>query len=120
MKSHSAYPEGPLALAFFPAHKRAMGTAVGVAAALACFLLTAVPLLFGRPVGLQLELLANYFSGYTFDWRGAFIGAAWAGFTGFMMGWFFAFLRNALLAFRLVVLTARAELAQTRDFMDHI
>lgn len=120
MKSHSAYPEAPLALAFFPAHKFAMGVAVGTAAAICCFLLTAIPLIFGRPDGLVLELLANYFAGYRFNWSGAFIGAAWAGFTGFMMGWFFAFLRNALLAFRLVVLTARAELAQTRDFMDHI
>lgn len=120
MSSHSAYPTDQFAFAFAPAHKRAMGTAIGVAAALSCFLLTAVPLLRGRPAELELELLSQYFYGYDVTWRGAVLGTAWAGFTGFVIGWFFAFLRNALLAFRLVVLTARAELGQTRDFMDHI
>jgi len=120
MTSHSAYPADPVALAFAPAHKRAMGTAVGVVAALACFLATAVPLVRGRPIALELELLSEYFYGYDVTWGGAVIGSVWAGFTGFVMGWFFAFLRNALLAFRLVVFKARAELAQTRDFMDHI
>ncbi|MEO5800908.1 MAG: hypothetical protein ABIZ70_12325 [Gemmatimonadales bacterium] len=120
MSSHSAYPSDPVALAFAPAHKSAMGVAVGAAAALSCLLLSAVPLIRGRPPELELELLSQYFYGYDFTWRGAVVGAAWAGFAGFVMGWFFAFLRNALLAFRLVVLTARAELQQTRDFMDHI
>lgn len=120
MSPHTAYPTDPVALAFAPAHKRAMGIAIGVVAALACFVTTAVPLLRGRPAELELELLAQYFYGYDVTWRGALLGALWAGFVGFIMGWFFAFLRNALLAFRLVVLTARAELAQTRDFMDHI
>lgn len=120
MNSHSAYPTDPVALAFAPAHKRAMGIAVGTAAGLSCFLMTAVVLISGRPERLQLELLANYFVGYEVTWRGAVVGALWAGFTGFVMGWFFAFLRNAVLAFRLVVLRAKAELEQTRDFMDHI
>jgi hypothetical protein len=120
MSTHSAYPDDPITLAFAPAHKTAMGVAVGLTAAACCFLLTAVPLLRGRPSELQLGLLANYFNGYEVTWGGAVIGAAWAAFTGFVMGWFLAFLHNALLAFKLLVLTARAELAQTRDFMDHI
>lgn len=120
MGSHSAYPADPLTLAFAPAHKRAMGMAVAFAAALCAFLLTAIPLLRGVTDQLQLDLLAQYFAGYTVTWRGALIGAAWAGFAGFVMGWFFAFLRNVLLAFRLVVLRAKADLAQTRDFLDHI
>ena len=83
MSSHSAYPDDPIALAFAPAHKSAMGAAVGLTAAVCCFLLTAVPLLRGRPPELQLELLANYFYGYDFTWGGAVLGAAWAGFTGY-------------------------------------
>lgn len=120
MNSHNAYPDDPIALAFAPAHKLAMGAAIALVAAGSCFLMTAVPLLRGRPPALELELLANFFYGYDVSWSGAILGAAWAGFTGFVMGWFFAFLRNAFLAFKLVVLTARAELGQTRDFMDHI
>lgn len=120
MSSHAAYPTDPVALAFAPAHKSAMGIAVGAVAALSCFLVTAVPLVRGRPDALELELLSQYFYGYDVSWSGALLGAAWAAFVGFVLGWFFAFLRNALLAFRLVVLRARAELKQTRDFMDHI
>lgn len=120
MSPHSAYPEDGLTLAFAPAHKTAMGIAIATVAAVSCFLLTAIPLIWGRPELLELELLSNYFYGYAFSWRGALIGAGWAGFSGFVLGWFFAFARNAVLGVRLVILTARAELAQTRDFMDHI
>ena len=65
-------------------------------------------------------MLRNYFAGYTVSWAGAFIGAAWAGFTGFVFGWFLAFARNFVLATEIVILRARAELTQTRDFLDHI
>ncbi len=109
-----------LALLFAPLHKRAFGMAVGLAAAVFTVLLTAVPLLRGDGDPMNLALLAQYFRGYTVSWTGALIGAAWAGFVGFVMGWFLAFGRNALLAFRLVVMRARAEYGQTRDFMDHI
>jgi hypothetical protein len=53
-------------------------------------------------------------------WSGAVIGALWALFSGFVLGWFFAFGRNALMGLRLVVLRARADYAATRDFLDHI
>jgi hypothetical protein len=36
------------------------------------------------------------------------------------MGWFLAFCRNLLLAVKLFVVRTRAELSQTRDFLDHI
>jgi hypothetical protein len=48
------------------------------------------------------------------------IGAAWAGFVGFVAGWFFAFCRNLILTIVLFVVRSKAELAQTRDFLDHI
>jgi hypothetical protein len=110
----------PLEMLFLPLDKSALGGAVAVTAALLMFLATAIPLVrgLGDPVGLWL--LGNYFNGYSVTWPGAFIGAAWAAFTGFIAGWFIAFSRNTLLAIRLVVLRARAEYAQTRDFLDHI
>lgn len=112
--------EDPITLAFAPLHKLGMGLGIGTAAALAVFVLTAIPLLRSEPSQLDIGLLSAYFSGYDVTWRGAFIGAAWAGFSGFVLGWFFAFTRNALLAIRLVVWRARADYMATRDFMDHI
>ena len=110
----------PVALAFAPMHKLGMGAGVAVAAAIAVFAATAIPLLQGGPSEHWLELLAAYFRGYEMSWKGAFIGAAWAGFTGFVLGWFFAFCRNVLMGIRLVVLRAKADYAATRDFLDHI
>lgn len=106
--------------AFAPLHKRAMGTAVGVAAAIIVFLGTAIPLLRHGHQHISLDLLQTYFRGYSESWRGAVIGAAWGGFVGFVLGWFVAFSSNVVLAIRLLTLRARAEYAQTRDFLDHI
>ncbi len=107
-------------LAFAPLHKTALGAAVGVAAATLTFLVTAVYLIRAPEPGFDLGLLAQVFYGYTVSWRGALIGAAWAGFTGFVLGWFLAFARNLALAVMLLMIRSRAELDRTRDFLDHI
>lgn len=109
-----------LLLAFAPVHKSAFGVAVGVVMATLVLLLTLVSI--GIPAGRRppIELLANYFRGYSVSGAGALIGAAWAGFMGFVFGWFLAFCRNLILAVSLFVIRTRAELAQTRDFLDHI
>jgi hypothetical protein len=110
-----------LLLAFAPLHKRALGLALGTACALIMFAVTAVNLLFVRPRdALNLYLLGQYFYGYTVSWRGAFIGAWWGFFTGFVAGWFLAFGRNFALALSLFITRTRAELRETRDFLDHI
>jgi hypothetical protein len=109
-----------LTAAFLPLDKVAFGVASGLVAALVIFLLTAVHLLRDPQPGFPLGLLAQYFAGYSVSWRGAFIGAAWAGFSGFVLGWFLAFTRNLLLAVMLVGVRRRAELNQTMDFLDHL
>ncbi|MDX2208159.1 MAG: hypothetical protein SFU57_10985 [Gemmatimonadales bacterium] len=111
-------PESPQA--FLPVHKLALGAAVGIAAALLVFVLTVDGIYRDPATRLPVELLAQFFSGYTVTWQGAFVGAGWAGFTGFVMGWFIAFVRNFVLAVELVVVRSRANLAETRDFLDHI
>ncbi len=107
-------------LAFAPLHKTALGAAVGVAAAAMTFLVTAVYLIRAPEPGFDLGLLAQVFYGYSVSWRGALIGAAWAGFAGFVLGWFLAFARNLALAVMLLLIRTRAELDRTRDFLDHI
>ncbi len=109
-----------LVRAFAPMHKRALGMAVGISAALGVFLLTAFHLVLASPEAANIELLSQYFYGYRVDWLGAVIGAWWGGVVGFVAGWFFAFSRNFVLATWLLVVRARAELFETRDFLDHI
>ncbi len=110
-----------LLLAFAPLHKRALGLAFGSAGALLVFAVTVVHLLFVRPRdALNLYLLREYFYGYSVSWTGALIGAWWGFFSGFVAGWFLAFARNFALALSLFITRTRAELQQSRDFLDHI
>lgn len=110
-----------LALAFRPLHKRALGMAVGLASGLTLFAVTAMGILrSGHPDMPDLALLRHFFAGYEVSWRGAFIALLWGFATGFVAGWFTAFCRNLVIAASLFISRTRAELAQTRDFLDHI
>ena len=107
-------------MAFAPLHKSAFGAAIGIAAGLVVFLATAVDLIRNPDPAFPLEVLSVFFRGYTVSWTGAWIGALWAGFTGFIAGWFFAFCRNAVIATYYFILRIKAELSETRDILDHL
>ena len=109
-----------VARAFAPVHKRALGVAVGAVFGLAIFAITAFHVMFRPPNAPHIELLAEYFYGYEVSWRGAAVGLFWGFFTGFVAGWFVAFTRNLVTAVRAFTLKTKAELARTRDFLDHI
>ncbi len=109
-----------LAHAFAPVHKRAFGMAVGVACFMVAFGVTAVYLLRRPDPGFNLDLLGEFFAGYTLSWRGAFVGGAWAFVVGFVGGWFFAFCRNLVLATIIFITRERLSLQETREFLDHI
>jgi hypothetical protein len=109
-----------VARAFAPMHKRALGVAVGLLAAILVFGVTAFHVLARPAHALSLELLSQYFYGYTVTWVGAFIGAWWAFVAGFVGGWFAAFMRNLAVGLWLMVVRVRANLGETRDFLDHI
>ncbi len=114
-------PEIPsLELAFLPIHKLAFGVATGTVSALLVAALTIDALVRGSGDRLPVELLAEFFSGYTVSWQGVLVGAGWAGFAGFVLGWFLAFTRNVVLAMQLVIVRTKAHLAETRGFLDHI
>lgn len=107
-------------LLFAPVHKTAFGVAVGATAALAVAVLTAFHVLVEPPGGPNLGLLHHFFYGYSVSWTGVPIGAAWAGVTGFGLGWVAAMVRNLVIAGWLFVVRARAELSQAADFLSHI
>lgn len=107
-------------LLFAPLDKRAFGVAIGVVCGLAVLLVTLGQLLLRPQASPDLSLLAQYFPGYTVSYRGAIVGAAWAFGAGFCGGWFTAFVRNLVLAVSLFFLRSKAELSDSRDFLDHI
>lgn len=109
-----------LLLAFAPLHKRAFGVALGLAFGLIVFLLTAIVVLQPGAPAPDIGLLAQYFTGYEVSWRGAVVGALWAGVAGFTAGWFLAMCRNLAIGILLFVVRSRSDMEQTRDFLDHI
>jgi hypothetical protein len=109
-----------LAYAFAPIHKRALGAAVGMVCGGLLFVVTAFHVLAQPTDAPPLGLLAQYFYGYSLTWPGALVGLLWGGFTGFVMGWFVAFVRNLAVTIAVFTFRTRAELRQTADFLDHI
>lgn len=107
-------------LAFAPLHKRCLGVAVGAATGLFVLALTLVHVLRSPGEEFPLVLLQNYFVGYHVSVSGAFVGLLWGFWMGFVIGWFFAFARNAVLALTSIFFRARAELAEDVGFIDHI
>jgi hypothetical protein len=105
---------------FAPIDKRAFGAAIGTVSALAILVVTAGELLLRPEPSINLALLAQYFPGYAVSLPGAIVGALWAFAAGFCAGWFTAFVRNLVLAVSLFFLRSKAELADSRDFLDHI
>jgi hypothetical protein len=109
-----------LVLAFAPLHKRHFGTACGMAGAILVAGLTVAHMVRSPGNDYPLGLLSNYFAGYTVSPLGAVVGGLWAGFAGFVAGWFLAFSRNLAVAVIVFLIRTRATLAANRDFLDHI
>jgi hypothetical protein len=109
-----------LVLAFAPVHKRAFGVAIGTAAGVSLFVATLMYWAREPQDGDGLWLLIQYFRGYSVTVAGAFVGLVWGFVTGFVAGWFFAFSRNLVVATSVFLVRAKADLAETRDFLDHI
>ena len=108
------------ALLFAPIDKRAFGVAIGAVSTLLLCLVTLVELTLDPEPSVNLALLSQYFAGYSVTWAGLLVGALWAFGIGFGVGWLTAFLRNLVLAISLFLLRSRAELSESRDFLDHI
>ena len=78
----------------------------------------AVLVLDGDASGLRL--LSQYFYGYSVSWGGVPVAFLWGFVTAFVFAWFGAFVHNLVVATYIFVARTRDELAQTRDFLDHI
>lgn len=107
--------------AFARIDREAFGVAVG--AVLGLFILCATffdILKGGQSNGLDLQLLSQYYPGYTVTFAGAFLGLLYGFLSGFLLGWFIALLRNASLGLYLRFVKKRTELSRFNDFLDRI
>jgi len=100
--------------------KLGFATAFGSVLGLTVFLATVLFLLKGgKTVNPNLELLSQYFIGYTVTIKGAFVGMAYSFSWGFLFGWLFAYIRNLFIAFIIYRAKRKRELLKFRDFIDH-
>ena len=108
------------AVVFARMDKLGLATALGVVSGLLVFMATLWLIIKGGPVvGLRMQLLREYFFGYSLTVKGAFIGLVHAFFWGFLFGWLFAYLRNLSFAFFIYRIKRKAEVLKFRDLLDH-
>jgi protoporphyrinogen oxidase len=82
-------------IAFRKVDRLAMGVAVGAVFGAGLFLMTIILVLKGgEVVGPNLALLGQYFPGYTVTPLGGLLGVGYGFASGFVVGWFGAFMRN--------------------------
>ena len=99
----------------------ALGLSLGIVAGVGLLLATLFLLLRGGDVqGNTLSLLAQLYPGYTVTAVGSLVGLGYGFFTGFTLGWGYAFLRNAATALYLVSLHRSAQQSVMRQFFEHI
>jgi len=67
----------------------------------ALFVMTAWLLVKGGPhVGAHLQLLEQYFPGYSVTWRGSLVGAGYGMLVGGIVGWMIGAIYNSAIAWR--------------------
>jgi protoporphyrinogen oxidase len=109
-----------LSSSFARIDKLGFATATGSISGLIVFLTTLFTIIKGdEVVSFSLQLLSQYFFGYTVNIKGAFVGMIYGFSWGFLFGWFFAYLRNLFIAFFIYRVKRKAELLKFRDFIDH-
>jgi protoporphyrinogen oxidase len=114
-------PERIVMATFTRMDKTAFGCAVGTVSGLALFLATAwLVIKGGDVVGPTLNLLSQYFPGYSVSWFGTVIGLLYGALCGFAFGWATSALRNFFMAFYVFRVKKIAELRSLKDFIDHL
>ena len=78
-----------------------LGLVAGIMVGLGIFVATNwLVLKGGSDVGAHLQLLSQYFFGYSVSFVGSFIGMIYGFVTGYALGWFIAFIYNSVLWLR--------------------
>jgi hypothetical protein len=108
--------EAILHLTFGSLDSMALGIAVGVWAASAILVATLVLVIKGGTlVGPHLQLLGQYFPGYTVTWTGGIFGFGYGFLLGFSIGWTVAFLRNLLVSLHVHLIRLKSSINTLLD-----
>ncbi len=107
--------------AFARVDKLAFAIAVGSVCGLAIFIATLLLIIEGGKIGdRNLQLLGQYFIGYSITVKGAFVGMGYSFFWGFIWGWLIAYLRNLSSGYFIHRARSKAESSSFRNLLDYI
>ncbi|MEM6320415.1 MAG: hypothetical protein AAF960_22285 [Bacteroidota bacterium] len=80
---------------------KALAIVFALLGGLIMFVSTAILLIKGgEKIGPHLQLLNNYFIGYSVTWPGCFIGTMYGMLTGGIIGWLIGYIYNRIAKFR--------------------
>jgi len=109
------------AQAFPKLDRLALGLSTGMIAGMLFFLATLILVIKGGAiVGPNLQLLSNFFPGYSVSFLGSLLGLGYGFITGFSAGWGFAFVRNVSVFFLMALMHQRAERMLLKKLLDYI
>jgi hypothetical protein len=98
----------------------ALGVSLGITSGVLLFLATLLLVLKGGDVvGPNLGLLSQYFPGYRVTGAGSVLALGYGFVAGFLAGWTFALMRNALVFAFMAVMYRRAERQALRRLFDY-
>lgn len=99
----------------------ALGLSLGIVAAVCLSLITLFFVMQSdQTIASYLALINQYFPGYSVSLPGTILGAAYGFVTGFVIGWSFAFLRNAATAVYISTTYRTAQVSAIRKIFDYI
>ena len=109
-----------LAVAFPKLDRMALGVSTGAVAGIILFLATVFLVIKGGPVvGPTLQLLHNFFPGYTVTVSGSLLGLGYGFLAGFATGWMFAFIRNLTVFLYMALAQHHAERQLLRKLLEY-
>ena len=98
-----------------------LGLSLGMVLGFGLLVTTFFLILRGGDVsGQTLTLLDQFYPGYAVTVPGGMVGFFYAFLSGFLLGWGYAFLRNAMTALYLVSLYRSAQQSAMRQFFEHM
>jgi hypothetical protein len=111
--------DGKLTRVFSRIDPVAFGVSTGITAGLGLFLITLFSMIKNDPFAIsKLQLLNQFFLGYTVTVQGGFVGMFYAFLVGFIGGWALAFLRNVALYVSVLIIHRDIEMTLLEEFLD--
>ncbi len=113
--------EATLTRVFVKLDRMALGLSVGMAAGLLLFFATLLLVMEGgEVVGPNLQLLSQFFPGYSVTASGSLLGLAYGFVAGFVSGWGIALLRNVTMFLTVAGIRQSIELRSLRKVLEYM